>query len=182
MSRLTPIARRSLCALLALNAAVAAAGDGHDHGEAPAAAAATALPRFSAVSETFELVGVLDGDRVSFYLDRFADNSPVEQAVLEVEFDGRRLALDDRGHGVFEAGLGAAPAAGVIAVTATVLAGDEADLLAGEFDLHEAAPAAIVAGGYDWRAAAGGFGAGVAAAGVLGFVLRRASVRKAVTA
>ena len=36
-------------------------------------AAGTALPRFAAVSETFELVGVLDGKQVTLYLDRFAD-------------------------------------------------------------------------------------------------------------
>ena len=41
------------------NALPVIAGDGHDHGDTAPAATGTALPRFAAVSETFELVGVL---------------------------------------------------------------------------------------------------------------------------
>ena len=52
----TPI----LAALMLSAAWPAWAGEGHDHGDAPAAMAGPALPRFTAVSELFELVGVLD--------------------------------------------------------------------------------------------------------------------------
>ena len=45
------------------------AGDGHDHGEATTSAGGPALPRFTAVSETFELVGVLNGKQLTLYLD-----------------------------------------------------------------------------------------------------------------
>ncbi len=44
------------------------AGEGHDHGDAAPAAVGQALPRFSAVSETFELVGVLSGKQITLYL------------------------------------------------------------------------------------------------------------------
>eukprot|EP01042_Synura_sphagnicola_P021246 gene21246-26993_t len=54
----------------------ALAGAGHDHGEAPVAAAGTALPRFAATSDLFELVGVLDGQKIALYLDHAGDNSP----------------------------------------------------------------------------------------------------------
>lgn len=182
MSRLSRFAARCALALLALTVLSARAGDGHDHGEAPAAAAGPAAPRFAAVSELFELVGVLDGDRVTFYLDRYADNSPVEQAELEIEFDGRKLALDALGSGVFETDLGAVPGPGVIAVTATVSAGEETDLLAGEFDLHGPEAAGEAAHAYDWGAAAAGFGAGVLALGALVVVLRGASAGKGVAA
>lgn len=182
MSRFFPIALRCAGLLLALGALTAHAGDGHDHGEAPAAAAGAAAPRFTAESELFELVGVLDGDRVTFYLDRYADNSPVEGAGLEVEFDGRKLALADKGHGVFESDLGAVPEPGVIAVTASVSAADESDLLAGEFDVHgaEATAASADDHGYAWGTAAAGFGAGVLVVG--GLALRRTAAGKGVAA
>ena len=69
-----------LAAVLIGHSLPAIAGDGHDHGDAAPAATGTALPRFAAVSETFELVGVLDGKQVTLYLDRFADNAPVRGA------------------------------------------------------------------------------------------------------
>ena len=60
----------------------ARADDGHDHaGPAPATAGA-ATPRFTASSEAFELVGVLQGRRLTLYLDRVADNTPVKGATI----------------------------------------------------------------------------------------------------
>ena len=74
----------------------AIAGDGHDHGDAAPAATGTALPRFAAVSETFELVGVLDGKQVTLYLDRFADNAPVRGAQIELEIAGAKFKAEAR--------------------------------------------------------------------------------------
>ena len=63
---------------LALVGAVASAGEGHDHGdEAPGAASGPASPRFTAASELFELVGVIDGKRLTVYLDHAATNQPI---------------------------------------------------------------------------------------------------------
>ena len=53
------LAAWSLAAVLAGVTPQALAGEGHDHGDAPAPVAGPALPRFTAVSELFELVGVL---------------------------------------------------------------------------------------------------------------------------
>lgn len=117
-------------------AAPALAGPGHDHGDAPAASPATASPRFEAVSDLFELVGILEGRHLTLYLDRADDNRPVDGARLEVDFSGTRLTLTDRGNGIFDAELGTPPAAGVTPITATVVAGAQSDLLAGELDLH----------------------------------------------
>lgn len=133
---LLPVAGLALC--LGLAAAPALADDGHDHG-APAATTTTARPRFAASSEAFELVGVLDGKRLTLYLDHAADNTPVADAQLEVELGGHKLALQRHGPGEFEAELAEAPGAGVLPVTATVVAGAESDLLAGELDIHDAA-------------------------------------------
>ena len=70
-----------LVALLAPPAALA--HEGHDHGPAESVAGPVA-PRVSARSETFELVGVLRGDRLVIYLDRFASNEPVTTADIAV--------------------------------------------------------------------------------------------------
>ena len=96
----------------------AAAGPGHDHGDETPAASASASPRFVAVSESFELVGVLDGKQITLYLDRADTNAPVKDAKLEVEFGGAKLKLEALAPGEFKAVLNEAPKPGVIPVTA----------------------------------------------------------------
>jgi hypothetical protein len=145
-----PLAAISLAAILLGTGLPASAGDGHDHGDAAPAAIGTALPRFAAVSETFELVGVLDGKQVTLYLDRFADNAPVRDAQIELEIAGAKFkaqAHDD----VYEVVLKEAPKPGVLPITATVTAGSEADLLGGELDLHEVAHADEPAHAPAWK-------------------------------
>lgn len=139
------------------------AGEGHDHGEAAPAAVGQALPRFSAVSETFELVGVLSGKQITLYLDRFGDNSPVRGAQIELEIGGAKFKAEaskgQQGEDEYEVVLPEAPKEGVLPVTATVTAGTEVDLLAGEFDIHEAAHADEAAHTHSWTEYAG-WGAG----------------------
>jgi RND family efflux transporter MFP subunit len=62
--------------------------EGHDHGAPPPAAVTTANPRVTAQSDAYELVGILRGDRLSVYLDRFATNDPVTDARLNVTIGG----------------------------------------------------------------------------------------------
>jgi RND family efflux transporter MFP subunit len=59
------------------------AHEGHDHGPSEAVAGALA-PRVSARSETFQLVGILRGEQLVIYLDRFATNEPVTTADIAV--------------------------------------------------------------------------------------------------
>ena len=61
----------ALCAAAILASSPAWAGPGHDHGDAAPAAVGQALPRFSAMSETFELVGVLNGKQIRSYAAEF---------------------------------------------------------------------------------------------------------------
>jgi len=119
--------------------ALAMAGEGHEHGEAPSAAAEPTLARFEATSDQFELVGVLDGRKLTLYLDQAADNSPVKGASLELEFAGKVLPVKQTEEGTFEATLAAEPQEGEYPVSATVVAGQVSDLLAAELDVHEAA-------------------------------------------
>ncbi|MDQ5903072.1 MAG: hypothetical protein QG672_659 [Pseudomonadota bacterium] len=129
----------------------ALAGDGHDHGEAPASAGGPAAPRFSSASDVFELVGVVEGKRLALYLSRYDDSSPVKNARLEIELGGVKIPVEAHGEGQFEAMLAAAPKAGVIPVAATIYAGDETDLLAGELDVHDESAVAGTAHSTSWR-------------------------------
>lgn len=113
------------------------AGDGHDHGEASPSATGPARPRFTAVSEAFELVGVLNGKQLTLYLDRAADNSPVKDAKLELELGGVKVDVKPHGEGEFEATLAQELKPGEVTVSAMVVAGQETDLLAGDLDIHE---------------------------------------------
>jgi hypothetical protein len=163
-----------LCAALLLLAGAPARADaGHDHGDAPAASAGPALPRFTAVSDTFELVGVLDGKLLTLYLDRFADNAPVPKATLELDFGGTTVKAEPHGEGQFEVQLADVPAPGVLPITATVIAGNETDLLAGELDIHADAHEDAAAP-RNWRRIVGFGMAGLAAVAVLIALARRA--------
>lgn len=136
MKFLNPLATIGAALWIAGTLPQALAGEGHDHGDAPPVAAATTLPRFTAVSENFELVGIVNGKQLTVYLDRFADGSPVKNATLELELGGTKIPLEPNAAGEFEATLAQELKPGTHAVAATVLAGDESDLLAGELDLH----------------------------------------------
>ena len=128
------------------------AGDGHDHGEAPAASTAVASPRFAATSETYELVGILNDRKLALYLDHTADNSPVKDAKLELEIGGKAVAVTNIGAGEFEATLASEPEPGEIPVTATIVAGNNSDLLAADLDIHSEAHAdKNPGGGLPWK-------------------------------
>ncbi len=168
----------ALLLLIVPTAPHAADDHGHDHGEVPAASAAPAQPRFSAESDAFELVGVLQGRTLTLYLDRFADNTPVDNAQLEVEVGDEKLVVKPTGAGVYEAVFAAAPPSGVSAVTVALVAGDETDLVAAELDLHADAHADdehAEPHGTPWSAWTTG---GALAAGVLIGALGMAALRR----
>ena len=158
-------------ASLGLSPAVRA-GDGHDHGEAAPVASGPALPRFAAVSETFELVGIVSGKQVTLYLDRTADNSPVTDAQVELEIGGAKFKAEKH-EDAYEVTLPAEPKAGVLPITATVTAGKEVDLLAGELDIHEEAHAEEVAHAHGWKEYAGWAAGAILALIVLILIGRR---------
>lgn len=144
------LAAVALASLLLLTPASRAADDhGHDHGTP--AVSGPALPRFAAVSEAYELVGVLDGKHLTLYLDRAADNSPITEAQIELEIAGVKFKAAKHGNDEFEVVLAAEPKPGVLPITATVNVGNDADLLAGELDIHEAAHAAEAVHAHSWR-------------------------------
>lgn len=79
-------------AAMAMAAGGARAHEGHDHG-APPPALTTLAPRATSATADFELVAVLRDGGLAIYLDRFADNQPVEGATVEVDTpEGSRTA------------------------------------------------------------------------------------------
>ena len=151
---MTILKRLNACCLatfMAVTPFTSWADAGHDDGAAPGTAAGSAQPRFSAVSETFELVGVLNGKQLNLYLDRADDNSPVKAAQLELELGGAKVAVKPVGEGEFAATLAQELKPGVTSVAATVVAGQETDLLAGELDIRDGSHAAASAISAPWR-------------------------------
>ena len=141
-----------LAALVAATPFTSRADAGHDPGApAPADAAEAGPVRFSAVSETFELVGVLNGKRLTLYLDRADDNSPVKNAQLELEVGGIKLDVKPLGEGEFGATLAQELKAGVTPVTASVVAGQESDLLATDLTIRAPAPTVYATGPLSWK-------------------------------
>lgn len=160
-------------------APVAQADAGHDHGGTAAPRPPDpAQPRFAATSDLFELVGVVNGRQLTIYLDHSADNSPVQGATIQLDLGGTRIDPKPRADGEFEATMNQPLAPGVVPVTATVTAGQENDLLAGEVEIPEAARAAAPQA-RGWPRFAGWAAAGLFVFGVLVWLERRIVGRRA---
>lgn len=125
------------------------------------------------MSETFELVGVLSGKEITLYLDRFADNSPVRGAKIELDISGTKYQAEPLGEDAYAVVLPEALQPGVLPVTAMLTAGNETDLLAGEFDLHEEDHADEAAPVRPWTTLAGWGAAGLAVLAFLAWGARR---------
>lgn len=133
----------ALCGLLLLGPSAVRAHEGHDHDEAPPAAAVSAGgPRFALATDLFEVVGALDGRRLTLWVDRSADNAPVTDASIDLQVDGRTVALERRGD-AYVGELDAAPRAGRLPVAVTVMAGSDADVFAGELVVEAASDVAM---------------------------------------
>lgn len=148
MSLSSPGALRRLGAVLAgivLLSAPALAHEGHDPVPSRAGPAMPARLRIALASETYEIVGLLGGERLTLYLDRFGTNEPVADARIGVTLgqddevpaepqpDGTFLLASPKlaGHGTLE-----------VVVSVSGSAGD--DLLIGTLDRPDAtAPAAL---------------------------------------
>lgn len=162
-----------LATLVAVTPFTTWADAGHNDGAPALAAAGSGPPRFIAVSETFELVGVLNGKLLTLYLDRADDNSPVKAAQLELEVGGMKVAVKPHGEGEFEATLAQELKPGVTSVAATVVAGQEADLLAGELDIREGTHADAAVGSPPWKKYGAWLTGGLVALALLAWGLRR---------
>lgn len=119
-------------------------------GLARASEGAVPLPVAVLESESFEAVGRLKEDGLSWYIDQADSNVPVLGAAVEIESGGRSVKAVFRPEtGDYwvadEAWLNPLRAAGHHPLALTVIAGQDSDLLAGE--LHVEAGEAVALGG-----------------------------------
>jgi hypothetical protein len=135
---------RRCCLLLALLGPLAAtAHEGHDHG-APANESPTAAegPLLVAVGDEFEVVGVLDADGLTLYLDDTRSNQAIDQAKLEIEGDKLRGVALRQAAGTYRLPLKAPLSTGKHALTISVVAGERSDLLSGTLEIAALRPTA----------------------------------------
>ena len=112
----------------------APAHEGHD--DEPATVTA-ALPRAETHSDLFEIVSVLQpGGVLTIYLDRWADNAPVDGAVT-LTIDGQEVTAERQGIGLFIARSPLLARPGPRDVVFTVSAGEEMDLLTARLEVPE---------------------------------------------
>ena len=150
--------------LIVLISAIAACTNpvwaGPGHGDEPAAAVGTASPRVSALSDLFELVGTVEGSELKIHLDRYATNEPVTDAKIEVEVGSIKgiAAAQADGSYSFKNDVFVKPAD--LAISFTVLAGKDTDLLAGDLKIgppaDDHAHDAVAKPWLRWAAYAGG--------------------------
>lgn len=119
-----------LFAFLSFSSPIFAHGD-EDHGPAKPAvdAAAGALPSAETHSEIFELVARAEAGKLTIYLDRFADNSPVDQAQVEIESGEWKATAAAVEPGTYQVATPQFAQPGAYPLSFTVTAGEEADLL-----------------------------------------------------
>jgi hypothetical protein len=139
-----------------LLAGVAMAHEGHDHGPPPPATVALA-PRASASTADFELVAVIEADRLRVYLDDFRSNRPVQDASVEVESGAFQGTAAHAGEGVYTLEAGPLSAPGGHDLLFTVRTPAAEDLLITRLEVPAPVPesGAAVAGAPSWHESAG---------------------------
>jgi hypothetical protein len=179
---MTSFARLTTAALQALalsvlapssQAAPGAHGPNGEHLDAPVgpAAGSTDTPRFEARTETFEMVGRLQGGELSIFINRFETNEPVLDATVELETgDLKAKAPFHRDLGDYsvddKAFLEALSKPGRHSLVIMVVAGADSDLLDATLVVTPTTVAAAGAHEHAWWesrfALLGGLGLGVA--------------------
>src|SRR5262245_57272013 len=130
-------------ALVALAAGLASldAHEGHDHADKSAPEAGSlASPRVVAVTETYQLVGIVEGEVLVVYLDRAADNAPVATATIEVSLNGQPHKAEPQSNGTYEITAPILKRPGQIEVLVTIADSGTSDLLVGALTI---APSAV---------------------------------------
>lgn len=132
-----PLALASL-----LSVAPLAAHEGHDHGAPPAPVATAGSPRVALHSDAYELVGILRGDRLTLFLDRYAGNAPVTDAGLVVTIGtGADVAATPTPEGTYVVASDRLVGAGSLELVFAITHPGGDDLLIGTLE-RPAAPAA----------------------------------------
>lgn len=170
-----------LLLVLAMAPATVLSDEGHGGHGAAAALPAALPPRVEAQSENFELVGVLEGGKLTLYLDRFATNEPVSNARIEIESGAFKVAAQPGADSVYTAPGEAFAKPGQHPMVFTIQAADVSDLLNGTLTVPQ--PAGESAHGHGWTEWLVWIASGVVVVfGAAWLLLRRSRASRAVVA
>jgi membrane fusion protein, heavy metal efflux system len=141
---------------LALVACATTAGlrahEGHDLEGVAAPGASRSQPRIATGSETYELVAVVDGQRLIVYLDRFVDNSPVTDADIAVSINDETAMAEPSADGTYAVVSKLFDRGGLVEVVFDIKAPEGDDLLIGKLSLPAAGPASATVDLTSWYA------------------------------
>jgi membrane fusion protein, heavy metal efflux system len=142
--------------LLAFVACATMAGvkahEGHDLESVPAPGASRSQPRLTTDSENYELVAVLEGQRLVIYLDRFEDNSPVTDARITVSVNDETTTVEAGADGTYAVVSKLFERGGLVELVFDIKATEGDDLLIGKLSLPAAGPSSATVGPTSWYA------------------------------
>lgn len=114
------------------------AHEGHDHGEKkPKAEAVLADPRFAVETTLFQLVGKSSGNALTFYLDNFASNEPVTDALMDVTVGADNQIAQETSPGIYELSGDWVATSGTHDLIISITAGEMADLIIAQLVIPE---------------------------------------------
>ena len=129
----------ALCCVAGIFLSVSApfAHEGHENDDATRSAlSSSTYPRVTAHSELYELVGIVRGERLSIYLDRFATNEPVADAKVRVAIaDAEPVDAAPAEKGVYTISFPRSARTGSVEIVFSVTASSGDDLLVGALSL-----------------------------------------------
>jgi len=112
-------------------------GDGGHSHDAPAVKSAQS-PRVVATSEAFQIVGIFKGDRLTIYLDREQNNTPVTAAVIEVTANNKTVTAEPGADSTYSVPTNELLQAGENVLEFSIKDGAVTDLLGGTLALPSA--------------------------------------------
>jgi membrane fusion protein, heavy metal efflux system len=127
------------------------AHEGHDLEAAAAPGGSRSQPRLVADSETYELVAVLEGQRLVVYLDRFDDNTPVTDAQVTVSINDETATAEGGADGTYAVASKLFERGGLFELIFDIKAPAGDDLLIGKLSLPAAGPASAAVGSLSWH-------------------------------
>jgi cobalt-zinc-cadmium efflux system membrane fusion protein len=149
-----PLSAFSAAVLVALLVWVATvpvtAHEGHELETTEAAGASHSLPRLVADSESYELVAVLESLRLTIYLDRFNENTPVTDAKMIVTVNEEPLVAEATGKGTYSVVSKQFERGGLFELVFDIKAPEDDDLLIGKLSLPSAGPVGAPSNPMPW--------------------------------
>ncbi|MBA4784068.1 MAG: HlyD family efflux transporter periplasmic adaptor subunit [Rhizobiales bacterium] len=114
------------------------AHEGHDHGEKkPESTVAVGGPRFAVESSLFQLVGQANGKKLTLYLDRFDNNSPIEGALIDITAGVDNQIAEEVSPGTYALSADWVAKSGTHDLIVSITANDDADLILAQLVVPE---------------------------------------------